>query len=89
MTFCSASKRSRRRAQALSLLSFNTLWHITQKIWVNHGTVGLFEQNAGAKKILVVVGMSYQFLIDIQRFSIAKLAKSFCDDDLKKNNVKS
>ena len=41
------------------------------------------------KKILVVVGMSYQFLIDIQRFSIAKLAKSFCDDDLKKNNVKS
>ena len=51
--------------------------------------MGLFEQNAGAKKILVVVGMSYQFLIDIQRFSIAKLAKSFCDDDLKKNNVKS
>ena len=41
------------------------------------------------KKILVVVGMSYQFLIDIQRFSIAKLAKSFCDDDLKKNNVRS
>ena len=41
------------------------------------------------KKILVVVGMSYQFLIDIQRFSIAKLAKSFCDDDLKKNNVKT